>query len=278
METLRASDTRRVWSAAARVQGGIAQHDHDYFEIAVVTGGRSRHRTLYGESVLRPRHVMLIPPGTWHAYAEADRLRVRNWGFRAEVLRRELAWLMDEPCFAALLWQRPTGDGAPPVTLGRFSPSAHQRAVALSDRVALLRPAQNVAAVAALLELLELCSQAMDAPRDQRDTSPPHRAVVAATALLLERYAEDWTLPALARAVHVEPSYLTRLFSLHIGRPPMAYLGRLRLERAAALLLSGDQPVGEIGRSVGLDDPTYFARRFRQHFGVSPSRFREEHR
>jgi transcriptional regulator GlxA family with amidase domain len=56
--------------------------------------------------------------------------------------------------------------------------------------------------------------------------------------------------------------------------PPMAYLARRRVEKAAGLLLHTDQPVTQIGRSVGWPDQNYFARRFKAHFGLSATTYR----
>lgn len=54
----------------------------------------------------------------------------------------------------------------------------------------------------------------------------------------------------------------------------MATLNRMRLERAAGLLVGTRMTVAEIAAHVGIDDPNYLARRFRQQFGVTPSAFR----
>jgi AraC family transcriptional regulator, L-rhamnose operon transcriptional activator RhaR len=54
----------------------------------------------------------------------------------------------------------------------------------------------------------------------------------------------------------------------------MAYLARRRVEKAAGLLLHTDQPVTQIGRSVGWPDQNYFARRFKAHFGLSATTYR----
>ncbi|MBL1120176.1 helix-turn-helix domain-containing protein [Streptomyces sp. 110] len=55
----------------------------------------------------------------------------------------------------------------------------------------------------------------------------------------------------------------------------MAYLGRLRAERAAALLIETDLPVAAIGRRVSWPDPNCTSRRFRHHYGMSPAHYRE---
>jgi AraC family L-rhamnose operon transcriptional activator RhaR len=54
----------------------------------------------------------------------------------------------------------------------------------------------------------------------------------------------------------------------------MAYLSRFRVETAAAMLLHTDQPVAQIGHSVGWPDQNYFARRFKAHYGLAASTYR----
>ena len=49
----------------------------------------------------------------------------------------------------------------------------------------------------------------------------------------------------------------------------------VRLERAAELLRRGRCGVTEAALSVGLSDPSRFARMFRQRFGPSPARWAE---
>jgi two-component system response regulator YesN len=87
--------------------------------------------------------------------------------------------------------------------------------------------------------------------------------------------ARDWTLPELAETLNLDPSYLARIFKLSVGVPPIGYLATLRAEAAAELLARTDLPCAEVGDRVGWMDANYFSRRFRQHFGKSPSRYRD---
>ncbi|BEL04779.1 hypothetical protein Q0Z83_029700 [Actinoplanes sichuanensis] len=68
--------------------------------------------------------------------------------------------------------------------------------------------------------------------------------------------------------------HLVRLFKTATGMPPMAHLARQRIELAAARLLHTDEPIGQVGESVGWPDPNYFARRFRSPYGLSASTYR----
>lgn len=75
--------------------------------------------------------------------------------------------------------------------------------------------------------------------------------------------------------MRLDEAYLVRLFKAAVGIPPMAYLARIRVERAVGLLLHTPAPVSDIGRRVGWSDPNYFARRFRAHTGLSPTAYRD---
>ena len=63
--------------------------------------------------------------------------------------------------------------------------------------------------------------------------------------------ARHWTLASLADELHLTPKHLVRLFKAATGLPPMAYLARVRAERAAVLVLHSDEPMTGIGAAVG---------------------------
>jgi AraC-like DNA-binding protein len=102
----------------------------------------------------------------------------------------------------------------------------------------------------------------------------PHPAVQHAMRLLEASVDEPWTLDQLAATVNLAPGYLVRLFGRTAGVSPMAYLNRIRAERAAGLLIETDLPIASIGAMVGWQDPSHASRRFRACFGLSPSRYR----
>jgi len=118
-------------------------------------------------------------------------------------------------------------------------------------------------------------SASLALPRS-RSFSPLRPEAHMAARLLRERPDRQWNLNDLAAAVHLSVSQLGRIFTSAFGRPPIAYLARVRVVRMAALLRETDLPIRAIGRQVGWRDPDHASRQFRRHFGVSPRRYRAD--
>lgn len=79
------------------------------------------------------------------------------------------------------------------------------------------------------------------------------------------------TSGALARTLGLPPSTFARRFRERFGMSPAAYSEHVRMEHAKHLLSAG--MVGSTkaaAHAVGFTDVTYFARRFRQRYGLGP--------
>lgn len=246
-----------------------APHSHDFLELAVVTSGRAVHVSAAGERELGRGSVVLMRPGDWHGYAACADLGVYNVYIGPEVLARELAWLRDDLGLARTPHDTPEAlhlEGADlalaETCLERLASGGADGATSRVVRAGLL-----------------LCVLGGALPgRDTAVPSDPYPEATAAARRLESDLTAPWTLEHLAAASGLSPGRLARLFTLRIGVAPMAYLGRLRAERAAGLLIETDLPVAAIGRRVGWPDPNYASRRFRQHYGMSPARYRERFR
>jgi transcriptional regulator GlxA family with amidase domain len=96
------------------------------------------------------------------------------------------------------------------------------------------------------------------------------RRVEQVIALMEQHVAEPMSVEALARAVNLSPSYLTRLFHEETGRSPARFDRDRRLDRAHELLRSTFLTVKEVMAAVGWSDPSHFCREFKRRFGVAP--------
>lgn len=83
------------------------------------------------------------------------------------------------------------------------------------------------------------------------------------------------SLGELADAAALSHAQLARLFQRHFGLGPVATFERLRLVRAATILLRSNLSVEEVAHACGFTTPFHFSRRFRLLYGVPPSSYRK---
>lgn len=253
---------------------GTGPHSHDFAELVVVTTGSTMHVCAAGRRRLGRGSVVALRPGDWHGYEDNRDLCMFNIYVGGEIFDRELSWIRTDPRLSRMLW--PGDDDRGVERTSHLDPPALHR---VEEWLPLLagRPdpdaADHLQRIGMLLCVLGELASALGEVVVRREPDR-HPAVVAATRLLDDYVADRWSLDELAGSVHLSRSYLVRLFSTELGVSPMTYLGRLRAERAAALLTDTDLPVGEIGRLVGWHDPNYASRRFRQYFRESPAGYR----
>lgn len=90
-----------------------------------------------------------------------------------------------------------------------------------------------------------------------------------------EHYAEKIELQALAEAAHISSKECERCFRKQIRMSPFDYITEYRLEKAAALLRGREGSITQIGQMCGFATTSYFGKRFRERYGVSPREYRE---
>ena len=81
----------------------------------------------------------------------------------------------------------------------------------------------------------------------------------------------------LAEMIGWSPNHYSMRFRQIVGHSPLEYLIHHRLERASQLLRSTNLRIAEIAYRVGFSSMSYFARRFRRVYGLTPHAFREVH-
>ena len=86
------------------------------------------------------------------------------------------------------------------------------------------------------------------------------------------------TLKELAAIVNQSESALSRQIKGLFGFTFKELLLEKRFERAVALLEQTDLPVSSIAEAVGYENTSFFYRRFRQRYGISPKNYRRGER
>ncbi|AVM23353.1 AraC family transcriptional regulator [Bacillus pumilus] len=91
---------------------------------------------------------------------------------------------------------------------------------------------------------------------------------------LEHHFMKKLQMEELAEQLHYHPDYMTRCMQTVYGLTPNQYINRLKVEKAKTMLASTNDKIAAIAEQVGIDDPTYFSKLFRQNEGMTPIEYR----
>lgn len=91
---------------------------------------------------------------------------------------------------------------------------------------------------------------------------------------MLRHLDQPLQVATLASRANVSSSHFFALFKREVGRAPIDYFIRLRMQRACRLLDETGMSVKEIAATLGYGDPFYFSRIFKSVHQVAPSGYR----
>jgi AraC family transcriptional regulator len=88
---------------------------------------------------------------------------------------------------------------------------------------------------------------------------------------------QQFTLGDLASAANFSKYHFHRIFHAMMGETPFQFILRIRLEKAASLMVyNPTESISEIAFRCGFTDISIFSRNFRQYFGKSATDYRKE--
>lgn len=106
----------------------------------------------------------------------------------------------------------------------------------------------------------------------------PQDIIESTTHYILEHISSpELSVNEIAEKNYLSLSYLSRIFKKARGISISQYIIRERMELAAQLLAEGGNTVSNIALEVGYSNYPYFTSTFKKYWGVTPSRYREEH-
>jgi len=260
--------------------GAAGEHCHEFYELVYVRRGGGTNIIESHPYPMLPGDCFLMRPEDRHAYGGPADFGIVNVLFLPAVFSAE-DWqrLLDLPGLRAYL--EPGRHRAPhKLTL---VPSDARRAESCCDRlIAELAPdatgpGRHLLARAALTELLVVISRAsaayggLPAHEHSSDDNP----IAEALTILHREFRNPLTVTELADAVGLTANWFGERFKAATGMTVHDYLARLRIEAARTTLEEDDHDITSVALAVGYDDPSYFARIFRRHTGITPRAYRQ---
>ncbi|MDD2797261.1 MAG: two-component regulator propeller domain-containing protein [Bacteroidales bacterium] len=115
--------------------------------------------------------------------------------------------------------------------------------------------------------------------------SPSKPNVISQDDIFIQRimkYVEDnidnseLTIDDIVSNVNFSRSAFFKKLKSLTGLAPVEFLKEMRIQRSAQLIETGEFTISQITYMVGISDPRYFSRCFKQKFGISPREYKEK--
>lgn len=226
-------------------------HAHSFYEASMLLAGEAMYASEPPQR-LGPGHLVFYSPGTPHAWSAPD----------SECLRLVL-WFQVEPAMTVPMppawpcWPEQLEDVARLLTVAREEAPGW--------------PDQAAAWLGVLISRLLTLGASPSVHAHEPNLIAP---IDSALQFIEDNLDRPLTLEDIAAHAGVSIPHLTRIFKQTTGESVIERLINLRMDRAAVLLTEIDAPLPVIARHVGINDVSYFCRRFRRHFGATPMAYR----
>jgi CheY-like chemotaxis protein/anti-sigma regulatory factor (Ser/Thr protein kinase) len=113
-------------------------------------------------------------------------------------------------------------------------------------------------------------------PGDE-EANAPNPLLQQLMTVIEENYVvASFSFEDIAKALGLSKSTLTRRLKTMTDKTPVEILSEFRLNKAKIMLEKSEESVSEVAYKVGFNDPLYFSKKFKEAFGVSPSKFSEK--
>ena len=120
----------------------------------------------------------------------------------------------------------------------------------------------------------------MSPPHEFKGAAPGQRAepvaIWKARKYIEQRSTEELSLSKVAKAVHMNPSYLSENFKQVTGMNFVEYVARARFNTACDLLRNPNVRISEIAFAAGFQSLSQFNRVFKKFSGKSPTAYRQK--
>lgn len=259
----------------------IYAHWHEEAEFLMLLEGELALQIGTSLHPLKKGEAAFVPGGEIHAghprgdrgcafFALVFRMDWLRGGALDRVQSEYLAGLLDGSCTLPAHY-----DGAE-----AWSASVLRQLSAIRDALAARKPGYELEVKARLLLILASVAGGPGWRARHRGRPQDRQRMELLKAVITHietRYTDKIYLRELAELAGMSESRFSQFFKKTMRLSPMAYINRLRVEKAAELLRETDRKLLDIALEVGFGHPGYFIRRFRELTGMTPAEYRKRH-
>ena len=259
--------------------GGFQVHNHDFSELVIILGGRGCHIIGSKNYPLRQGDIYVIAGSCTHGFGQTENLEFANVLFHPEkIVSEEIKRTMSG--YKALFEIEPTYriDKDFSARL-KASPAQLREIFGIFEQIEALtgeRTSENRIMVKILINLL-VAKLSMFYGENAEGTASHISKLSGALAYIDNNLGENLDTSLLAGAANYSPRHFTRIFKEILNETPQNYILKKRLGNAARLICLGNMTISEAALLSGFSDSSYFARVFKNKYGITPSEYKKHH-
>ena len=112
------------------------------------------------------------------------------------------------------------------------------------------------------------------------EMSPNDRKFMDKLMELMEKNLDngDMVVDDLVRELAVSRSVFFKKLKTLTGLAPVEFIKEVRINHAIRLIETGEYSMTQISYMVGINDPRYFSKCFKQKMGMTPTEYRDKHK
>ncbi len=125
--------------------------------------------------------------------------------------------------------------------------------------------------------VMELVTKNIDRLEKSFSQNPQmiHKEIEIIKQYIYDHFGEEMSVELLGEMVYMAPSYLSSVFKKETGQNLSKFIKSYRMEKAKDMLENSMSKIIDISNMCGYPNVSYFCSSFREYFGVSPQKFRE---
>ncbi len=247
-------------------------HNHDFFEIFLITKGEALHRINSTEEIIEEGDLVFIRPDDTHNYEKSDNKNCEliNLAFPSTTILKLFDYFGDGFNSDKLL----NADYPPKIKLSKIEKEI------LVSRFEKLNTLKRTNKKKIKTELRILLADIFSRYFIYEEES--HNEIIPSWLVKLKsemERKENFTagINKMYELCKRTPEHISRSFKKYFNESPTDYITNLRLNYAANLLSNSDEDITNIAMDCGFENLSHFYHLFRKKFNTSPKEFRLKH-
>ncbi|WP_145412633.1 response regulator [Paenibacillus xylanexedens] len=123
---------------------------------------------------------------------------------------------------------------------------------------------------------MDMLAKLQEELSDQEGAQSRRHVIKQVQELVTRDTGQDLSVKMIADKVYLHPVYLSKIYKAETGEGLGDYMIRMRMERALYLLKNTNKKIYEITSELGYQNPQYFSKMFKKHYGLTPNEFRDQ--